>query len=747
LHYREHPYSRAYLREDALMNPPEQFWQAVLDHLRTEMDPASFEAWVKPAQFVSLSDNTLTIGAPSKFARDWLSDRLESTIRRQLAGLMGQEIAVRFIVLTQSAAPKQEPINVPDEQMQISIRRGLLEAYTKPDTALYFPGYWLRWVPYIGAKPFATILAFRQALYMAEAEKNGRGDFKENTYFAVSAEKVGRIIGVTAKTIRRQRDGYKTSGGKFVPPQLDWFLSVQKTNKVNYSSATNQFAREAHRYAFKQSPITPGDIDAIIEWLLEHGLEHTPLKALEEALEAQPREIISFPLPKPTKLQLKSKPGSARADLVANILSYCSQTLDAEGRKKIIALSEKLRSRILASDGQVKVPLYFLKNILPIIGAPAAILITYLRKRAYRNTATGEIREEVTLEGGIDELATLLGVRPSAVYYHLPINADQPEEDRELQISRLIYAVENESNRLCVKVSTSDILIPEHREEYERAITLAEALLRQSDQKEIESVFELLGQDHNQEPESEDDLKNVHIDDSNFVHIGDSENVQMDHLDFVHIERSKNVPISVSKNVQLVLSEWFEKCPDSKYFKFLSLEILKDLILDLSTNLNTLTTPARSEQSPTQEKVTWSKSVGKEWELEKLFTSCRIDQETRKAILENDVSGNAFVSHMLYAFSPEGASLNHPVRFAIKQVLRPGDGDLGHGPRHDRLADLGPAGIQALIRGTEIFAGYSFDIARGVTGAQDWKRIMGEHQSLSPIIELGELLGLLKISY
>jgi hypothetical protein len=738
---------------------PARAWDTVKDQLKLEMDRAAYTTWVEDTWFLDYHSNTFSIGIKDDQARDWAASRLTDTAARILLGLMGQEVNIRFITAqpADQSDPQPETSHDPiemDETMLISVKRGLLEAFTRPDTALYFPGYWLRWVPYIGPKPFATILAFRQALYLAEAEKNGRGDFKENTFFAISAKKVGRIIGLTPKTIRRQRDGYKTSGGKFVPPQLGWFLTVRKTNKVNFSSNTNQFAREAHQYAFKQSPVTPGDIDAIIEWLLEHGLEHEPIKALEAALEAQPREIIQFPMPRPTKIQLKTQPGSARSDLLANILSYCSPQLDTQERKQIITLAEKLRGRILASDGQVKIPLYFLKHILPVIGAPAAILISYLRKRAYRNTATGEVRETVTLDGGIGELAALLGVRPNAVYYHLPINGKKPKtnapiKDRDLQLGRLIYAINNEQDRLKVSVSTTDILIPEHQEEYDRALTLAEALIQTGTSAEqIERVFDLLSIESNSNQPRTSDSKNVHIQDSNFVHMEDSKNVQVEESNFVPLDDSKSVPIELSENVHMVLSELFKKCPDSKYFNFLSLELLKDIILDLNTNINTLTTSVPlAEKQPSKETVIWTNPVGEEWDFTKLFKSCRIDQETQKALMRNQASAQAFVSHLIYAFSPEGSSLNQPIRFAVKQILRPGDGDLGHGPRHDRLASLGPAGLQHLIRNTSIIEGYDFLVSGDFVGKRDWAQIMGGHINADPLIELGELLGLLGISY
>jgi hypothetical protein len=721
------------------MNDPRQAWQAAREQLRAEMAPAVFDRWVGPTDFHDYQDGVVSIAVPNPETAAWLNDRLAETVRRQLAGLLDQQVEVRFTLAGDPNHPGQPPeTERPDQPMLVEVERGLLEAFTRPDTALYFPGYWLRWVPYIGAKPFATILAFRQALYLAEAARHGRGDFKENTYFAVSAEKVGKLIGVTAKTIRRQRDGYRTASGKLVPPQLDWFLTVRKTNKVNFSSGSNRFAREAHQYAFKQSPVTPGDIEAVVEWLLDRGLSNDPIKALEDALQAQPREYLPFPMPRPSKVQRQAKPASGRADLLANILSYCPAGIDAETRRKVLDLAGRLRARIVEADGQVKVPLYFLRHILPVIGAPAAVLVCYLRKKAYRNTATGEVREQVTLEDGIAELAVLLGVGPSAVYYHLPINCPEPGEcdPRQDLLNQLIYQIDNHNGHLKLRISTADPLLPAHEREYQRALALAGIVLQTGSPEEARACFALLRQ------AKETLSKNVHMGDSNFVQIEDSKNGQMEASENVHLADSKNVPIGLSKDVHLALSDWLEKCPDKKYFKFLSLETLENIILSLNTNLNTLTTSPSGTSAAGAPTIRWTAGVGEGWSLEKLADSCRIDQASRKALAENGASASAFVSQLLYAFSPEGAGLKQPVRFALSQVLRPGDGDLGSGPRHDRLAGLGPAGLQRLIRETEIVPGYSFEVPPSLPGAPDWRRIMGGLADREKLLELAELLSL-----
>ena len=76
----------------------EQAWQSVLGQLQMEMPRASFDTWVRDTKPVSYLDGTLTIGVRNAYARDWLENRLASTVCRLLVGIMNASVAVNFIV-------------------------------------------------------------------------------------------------------------------------------------------------------------------------------------------------------------------------------------------------------------------------------------------------------------------------------------------------------------------------------------------------------------------------------------------------------------------------------------------------------------------------------------------------------------------------------------------------------------------------------------------------------------------------
>jgi chromosomal replication initiator protein len=86
-----------------------QAWQAALGQMQLDMPKAAFDTWVRDAELVTYEDGAFTIGVKNAYARDWLEDRLSSTITRQLSGIMNRSVNVRFIVWQQNEKPKKAP--------------------------------------------------------------------------------------------------------------------------------------------------------------------------------------------------------------------------------------------------------------------------------------------------------------------------------------------------------------------------------------------------------------------------------------------------------------------------------------------------------------------------------------------------------------------------------------------------------------------------------------------------------------
>jgi chromosomal replication initiator protein len=76
----------------------DQAWQAAQGQLQLEMPKAAFDTWVRGADYFSYEDGTFVISVKNAYARDWLENRLSSTVMRILTGMMNRTVEVRFIV-------------------------------------------------------------------------------------------------------------------------------------------------------------------------------------------------------------------------------------------------------------------------------------------------------------------------------------------------------------------------------------------------------------------------------------------------------------------------------------------------------------------------------------------------------------------------------------------------------------------------------------------------------------------------
>jgi chromosomal replication initiator protein len=62
------------------------------------MPKASFETWVKSTELIKYDQDKFTVGVHNAFTRDWLANRLSSTVNRMLTGMMNKPQTVEFIV-------------------------------------------------------------------------------------------------------------------------------------------------------------------------------------------------------------------------------------------------------------------------------------------------------------------------------------------------------------------------------------------------------------------------------------------------------------------------------------------------------------------------------------------------------------------------------------------------------------------------------------------------------------------------
>jgi len=110
----------------------DQAWQSVLGQLQMEMPRASFDTWVRDTKPVSYQDGKLTVGVRNAYARDWLENRLASTVNRLLIGIMNSSVDVDFIVNGHEDAPNPGEATSSFPESLVQVREAPVSSYEQP---------------------------------------------------------------------------------------------------------------------------------------------------------------------------------------------------------------------------------------------------------------------------------------------------------------------------------------------------------------------------------------------------------------------------------------------------------------------------------------------------------------------------------------------------------------------------------------------------------------------------------------
>ncbi|AHF05668.1 chromosomal replication initiator protein DnaA [Desulfitobacterium metallireducens] len=78
--------------------PLQKMWQDTLAKLETELSKPSFETWLSSTCLLDIEGNTLIIGVPNEFAKDWLESRYAPLIRSAVQTVFSQPMNLSFII-------------------------------------------------------------------------------------------------------------------------------------------------------------------------------------------------------------------------------------------------------------------------------------------------------------------------------------------------------------------------------------------------------------------------------------------------------------------------------------------------------------------------------------------------------------------------------------------------------------------------------------------------------------------------
>jgi hypothetical protein len=76
------------------MTNEQKAWEITKANLKLEMPKHSYDEYLEPTRAIGFEDGTLMVETTDQDASEWLSDRMTSTARRMLSGILNQEVQI-----------------------------------------------------------------------------------------------------------------------------------------------------------------------------------------------------------------------------------------------------------------------------------------------------------------------------------------------------------------------------------------------------------------------------------------------------------------------------------------------------------------------------------------------------------------------------------------------------------------------------------------------------------------------------
>ena len=138
------------------------FWQQVLEQLKLQMTQATFDSWLANTA-AQLDQGILTIYTPNEYAKDWLENRLYSTVSRTVNGVAGGPLQLQFVINGNNGHTTETHPGPGEIAISLVSFDPMQRGY------LVTPHYIVRfWQPYLGQDPFTLWFTLRSFGYQAE---------------------------------------------------------------------------------------------------------------------------------------------------------------------------------------------------------------------------------------------------------------------------------------------------------------------------------------------------------------------------------------------------------------------------------------------------------------------------------------------------------------------------------------------------------------------------------------------------
>lgn len=618
-------------------------WQSVLGQLQMEMPRASFDTWVRDTKAVSLEDGALIVGVRNAYAKDWLESRLESTVNRLLVGILGAgNVQVQFVVAGENdfendQAELESPTaigaaeeNEGGETVEVTLTDydSVYEMVVRPNRAVYLKGYFRRWLRYLGPDLGWLYVAFRQSAYIA-------GSRSGKALNRISGKRIASLAGCTERTYWNRVEKSETW------QKLKGLVEISDYGP-QWDNAASTPKRLPRRYAIAMTlPMTPADSHSLSRWISANierfGGSEGVLRAASEA-----------PLDELIPLDATEESDSLTVTQLVRQLFDGGELPNAQ----LDALASAIQNHIMPEGDVIVITEYFLRHVLPHIGAGQSWMLTLLRDMCFVDNETGESRNHVTVRGGYAEIAGWLGMsRPKTVWEWM--NEKYPEKHTEggkykHPIVRVfMHEVEKDDSVLDFEGQSRsfDVLLEEiPREFLEIAVTKPNgAIFSIAMARFSEAVGALFS------------------------------------IGMARFSYPDGAIFSIG------LARFSESIGAT--FRVLSSLTLKTNSLN---SLNTTSFSTNAKRSANDEETVEDQGAVKApsaWVLDRILIQNKVHPKTQKVV--RGASAKALVSWLLYALSPDGHGIDKPMSYALARLKD--DPQSGAGEGYDDLAEFPPA--------------------------------------------------------
>lgn len=684
---------------------PEAAWQHTLNRLRTQISKAIFDSWVKQTRLLRVEERSghiqFIIDAGGEYARDWLSQNMSATFSKLLSGYTGTTAQVSLCTendpeYVSGERPPIQDIPALDandvsaasaraeqaEMLLSEVRLSLRDMFVKHEREIAIPGYFRRWIPYLGPTLAWVVVAFRQAFYLKAGCQA-----KDGGEFSVRADQIIRWSGLARSTFW---EAIKDS-------RLGWFIQqVSEGPRWTPDERTGQPRQKPNRYRFCVAmPLTPGDASTLAAWLEAAGIQSDPAAALRSAIACERGEILPDPAPQPQPHQTLPELSSPRS--VHEVVHRMCGRLSRQTFAEVNALADELEAHLIPKNDLIFITWYFLQNWVPELGPGAAWLITLLRDQCYFSRNGGQNRDTVQVKGGAAALAAMLGLsRPKTVDEWLPPLLLRPNGGGDSKRLRRKSATRkkvacfltrcNGNTKSGIRKSGTwqfqvtdygaEPLIPDHQQAYQALLDIIGAYLESGDRDEVDALLASLTR-----ARSGLSLAGFGRDSVSLTvdpgRVTDSQKGQSGRELDSHMENDGAKRTLNRARSGLVLKHLIKSSID--------IESLTATITRLESLIN-----GHDGKIFNDETVV----VGGKWNIKRLLERSQIG--AKKKLIEAGVTPEAYISRLLYLYSPLGEGLKDGRGWLVRSLLE--GAQMGAGGSYDELASMTPYELGRLVQ-------------------------------------------------